>query len=160
MNTVLSAASLAEVEAKCLALRAALEGKVTWQADDRYAAVVGAFSVARLDEMLRILIAHLGWARAPEDLLAAPAPIRAVAAALGGLAKGQILFTFTPPGAPRGTPRGTPPASPSEGPILYGAWWPWGDGLRISIRLGLFAPGADPEENAAFAARLGEWFGL
>lgn len=148
MNTVQTAANLAGVEAKCLALRATLEGKVTWRLDDRYAAVVGEFIVARMDEILRILIAHLGWARAPEDLLAAPEPIRAVAAALGGLAKGQILFTFTLPGMP------------PEGPILYGAWWPWGDGLRISIRLGIFAPGAGPEEHAAFAARLAEWFGL
>jgi hypothetical protein len=56
----------------------------------------------------------------------APVPYRELAERTGGLRSGQMLLVSVPVG----------PA------FAYGLWWPWGDGMTTSLRIGLGGPDA------------------
>jgi len=51
----------------------------------------------------------------------APLRIQQLAEATGGVRSGQALLVSDAPG----------------GFVAYGLWWPWGDGVSISLRVGL-----------------------
>ncbi len=63
---------------------------------------------------------------------------------LGGLMPGQLLFA----------------SDVSDDPPICCAWWPWGNGQTISIRVGLFSETADAEEKGALTEALKGWFGV
>ena len=50
--------------------------------------------------------------------------------------------------------------SDDEGITLFAVWWPWGDGDKISLRMGLFSSGADDLEKDAIQERLTRWFAI
>ena len=52
---------------------------------------------------------------------AAPEEVRALETRCGDLRAGQLLLTGVP----------------VDGMILFGMWWPWGDGSQVSVRLGV-----------------------
>ena len=58
------------------------------------------------------------------SLATAPPKIRDLAERAGGLRAGQTVFS----------------AGPLAGVLAYGLWWPWGDGVTISLRVGLDIP--------------------
>ena len=60
----------------------------------------------------------------------APPELRELAERTGGLRDGQMLFASNAVGAA----------------FAYGLWWPWGDGITISTRIGL--GGLNPQPDA------------
>ncbi|MCP4138029.1 MAG: hypothetical protein GY754_44105 [bacterium] len=44
-----------------------------------------------------------------------------------------------------------------EDAVVYAAWWPWGDGSNISLRVGLFRTGNEPVGNEEAKAFLEDW---
>jgi len=70
----------------------------------------------------------------------APPALRDLAERTGGLRDGQMLLASAPVGAA----------------FAYGLWWPWGDGMTISARIGL--GGLNPGEDAL--QRLRDVFGV
>jgi hypothetical protein len=60
----------------------------------------------------------------------APTPLRQLAERTGGLRPGQMVLSGTEIGAA----------------VAYGLWWPWGDGMTTSIRIGL--EGMDHSQEA------------
>ena len=61
----------------------------------------------------------------------------------GGIMPGQLLFTSDPDGEA----------------LVFCAWWPWGNGETISIRLAPFYLKPDSDKSQG-ARRLKEWFGI
>lgn len=61
-----------------------------------------------------------------------------------GIVPGQKLFT----------------ASDADGAILFAVWWPWGNGAKISLRVGLFSPSDDVIGRHQVKAHLADWFHL
>ncbi len=59
-----------------------------------------------------------------------------------GLQSGQILFTAI-----------------DENMILFGAWWPWGDNSKVSLRIGFFSLNDKLDEEDVIK-HLTEWFSL
>jgi hypothetical protein len=59
------------------------------------------------------------WTEA--TLATAPAPIKALADACGGLRAAQLLLW----------------GGGVDAPGAFGLWWPWGDGTTVSLRIGL-----------------------
>jgi len=70
----------------------------------------------------------------------APPPLRELVERSGGLRPGQMLLAGAGGGAS----------------FAYGLWWPWGDGMTTSLRVGLGGPDATSD---AFH-RLREAFGV
>ena len=63
-------------------------------------------------------------------MVGAPTFLRELAQHTGGLRSGQSLFASAPIGRSH----------------AYGLWWPWGDGMTTSLRIGL--GGADASQEA------------
>ena len=77
------------------------------------------------------------------DIDKAPERVRDVSGVWGGLMVGQRMFVL----------------DPVDDPMLFAAWWPWGNGLRFSLRVSCTARGetvakTDPQ------AKLRASFGL
>ncbi len=43
---------------------------------------------------------------------------------------------------------------------LFAVWWPWGDGAKISLRVGLLTPAGEPIDQRLNKERLTDWFHL
>ncbi|HBF44001.1 MAG TPA: hypothetical protein DDW42_10330 [Desulfobacteraceae bacterium] len=61
-----------------------------------------------------------------------------------GILPGQIIFTSTEESAL----------------VLFATWWPWGDGERISLRIGMFSPEEQVLNRKEIKEQLAEWFAL
>jgi hypothetical protein len=101
-----------------------------WSWDNRYSCVTSSFS-AELEGKARAAadIALPGeWT--PTTILRAPPALREVAEHTGGLRPGQLFLASVEIDAPVGSA------------FAYGLWWPWGDGMTTSMRIGLGGPRA------------------
>ncbi len=126
-------------ESICNELIDALNGW-SWKWDDRFGSVLTEFSVAEQTRVRDVLkrVFRDEWSSA--NIGAAPDVVRAVKEHCGGLMPGQILFT----------------PDTGQGDFVFGAWWPWGNGRTISLRIAPFStqsPGADRIDQ--FKARFG-----
>jgi hypothetical protein len=70
----------------------------------------------------------------------APPGLRDLAERTGGLRSGQLLLVSLPAGST----------------YAYGLWWPWGDGITTSVRIGLGGSGATNDAQQ----RLRDAFGV
>ena len=92
-----------------------------WTWDPRFKVVTSSLTAAAAAAARGTLTAAVPSEWTPVTFAKAPAEVRALEARCGDLRAGQLLMT----------------ASPVEGMILFGMWWPWGDGSQVSVRLGV-----------------------
>jgi len=59
-----------------------------------------------------------------------------------GIIPGQKIFTVT------------------DAHTLFAVWWPWGDGAKISLRVGLLMPAGEVADQRLIKAQLVDWFRL
>ncbi|HEY8042184.1 MAG TPA: hypothetical protein VIF15_20410 [Polyangiaceae bacterium] len=100
-----------------------------WSWDSRQSCVSSSFSV-ELEPKARTATAlalSTEWTSA--TIQRAPAPLRELAERTGGLRAGQMILASAAVGSAFG----------------YGLWWPWGDGMTTSVRIGLGGPEATQE---------------
>jgi len=92
-----------------------------WAWDSRFHAVMASFSKAAEPAVRAsaVLAFPRGWTTNSID--DAPPTLRALADRTGGLRAGQRLLG----------------GDPTTAALLYGLWWPWGNGETISLRIGL-----------------------
>ena len=81
-------------------------------------------------------------------LAAAPPEVQAAVGACGGLRAGQSVSW--------GTVSSAAPTGGTPGPAAFGLWWPWGDAVTISLRIGLHPVG---QPDARYF-RLRDAFGI
>ena len=51
-------------------------------------------------------------------------------------------------------------AEDPSGEVLLAAWWPWGNGEKISLRIGIFSPEAEIVITDENKERLMKWFAI
>lgn len=73
-------------------------------------------------------------------IVRAPQQLRDVTERAGGVRAGQLVLSN----------------GPINGLLVYGLWWPWGDGETISLRVGL----ADVDPNREPSIRFRDVFGV
>jgi len=107
------------MEACCERLLEATQGIAAWEWDDSYSAALGVIEsphdskvLATLTELLPCCWNHL-------DINNAPEPARQVSGVWGGLTVDQLLFAL----------------DTDADPMLFAAWWPWGNRLKFSLRV-------------------------
>jgi hypothetical protein len=96
-----------------------------WSWDTRLSCVTSSFNV-ELDAKARAAVTvalSTEWTAA--TIQRASPPIRDLAERTGGLRAGQFIFTSASIGAN----------------FAYGLWWPWGDAMTTSLRVGLGGSG-------------------
>ena len=110
-----------------------------WSWDSRMTCVSSSFH-AELDADARAAAHTLSSEWTSTTIQRAPSHLRDLAERTGGLRAGQKLVT-------------TPTVGAS---YLYGLWWPWGDGMTTSMRIGLGGPDATSDAYQ----RLRDVFGV
>lgn len=139
----MSSVGISALEAPCRALFAALGS--TWGWDGRSSTVVLSFPRAQLGGILTRVSGVLGGSWTADTLHTAPARVQCIAEDIGGLRPGQSLLAA---------------ATPVDSPALFGALWPWGDGVTMSLRLGYSVPGLSNAAREANDALLKSWFAV
>lgn len=92
-----------------------------WSWDGRLNCVTSSFSTDIENDCRLIAREALPVEWAATTLHGAPPRVRDLAERCGGLRAGQALLS----------------AGPIAGVLAYGLWWPWGDGVTVSLRVGL-----------------------
>ncbi len=132
------------------ALVDSLQGIADWQWDGRFGTALAEFAVAEKDAILGTLEAHFASRWDASGIEDAPDVAREIVSALGGLMPGQLLYLSG----------SDPEPAPEGSAVLFCAWWPWGGGQRISIRIGSYGRGLDADEKAQLTAALRRGFGV
>ena len=117
-------------------LAAAFSGVVEWKWDARFKTAVAEFDSVKKDEVLGILEQHLVSTWDSASVKEAPDVVQQVSKNLGGLTSGQLLLL----------------TDSKQAAFIFCAWWPWGSGTRISIRIAPFSKGLAEEEASALMA--------
>jgi hypothetical protein len=134
---------LAEIEVCCKSIIENTSELLNWEWDDYIGAFLATFGQQEAEAIEAICDQCFmsRWdAAALGDI---PADVMAVAESLGGLRNRQQLMV----------------TAPGDFLTAYGAWWPWGDGKTISLRIGLIIHGKVPEHaGAEFTQEFREWF--
>ena len=131
------------MEAACRQLLEATQQITAWEWDDRNAAALAVIESSHESEVLASLAELLPQSWNHLDIEDAPEPVRRASGVCGGLMAGQLMFVF----------------DPEADPMLFAAWWPWGNGLKFSLRVSCTARD-DTVADADPHAKLRVCFGL
>ena len=116
-----------KIEKICTRIYAECSSLVAWNWDDRFQAVLSEFPADRETEVISVLEKHFDSCWDEETIDYAPGKIRSVAKDLGEVRHGQRLFC----------------SDPAQDALLLGAYWPWQNGQRISLRMKVDIPAID-----------------
>jgi hypothetical protein len=94
-------------------------GVLSWKWDQQFEALLAEFSTDKRDELRSILERDFSNVWDSTNIREAPDIVKMFNNNFGGLRSGQLLFT----------------TDPSQDVFICGAWWPWGDGRTISLRI-------------------------
>jgi hypothetical protein len=133
-----------DIEKVCKDIISVFEGVLTWKLDDRFDAVLAEFSVDSKDGVRDVLERHLSIVWDASNIGKAPGVVQMVTNDLSGLMSGQMIFT----------------SDPARDYFLFCAWWPWGDGESISIRIGPSCNKISDKEKAEIFKLFKVWFGI
>ncbi len=110
-------------EKQCRDLMNVFKDQFTWKWDDRFQTVIAEFDIKDKDLVLENIKSPMGSTWDNENAQTAPELIHLIIDYFGGMQSNQQLFT----------------SDPAADDIILCAWWPWGNGQTISIRIGIFA---------------------
>lgn len=119
-------------------LVARLDDLLNWTWDSRFETALAEFSIEQKAEVLAALEELLTCRWDSGGLADAPEVVRDLVKRLGGLMSGQLLLL----------------SDPESLTFLFCAWWPWGNGQTISIRIGPFGKDLPEDQLAALTDRL------
>ena len=108
-----------DVEKICSRIYSECDSLVTWKWDDRYQAVLSEFPATQEEEVMSVLEKYFDSCWDEETIDYAPGKVRSVAKGLGDVRQGQRLFS----------------SDPEQDALLLGAFWPWKNGEKISLRM-------------------------
>lgn len=100
-----------------------------WSWDTRLTCVTSSFNVEGEAKARAAVAVALGNEWTAVSIQSAPPVLRDIAERSGGLRSGQLIFTSGTVGSG----------------FAYGLWWPWGDAITTSLRIGLGGSGVREE---------------
>lgn len=133
-----------EAEEICTSLLADLGEDLRWQWDDRFRAALTQFDSDQKDDIQNTLHQHLALTWESGSLKGAPDSVKATIASVGGLQSGQMLLT----------------SEVNSDEFVYCAWWPWGNGETISIRVAPSWLATSEDDQAQTVDLVKSWFGI
>lgn len=136
--------NITRLEKSCSQLIDTLGETLTWKWDDRFETVLAEFNVTEKEKIHIGLTRHMGEIWTVDQGSRPPKVVQMIIDYFGGLNPGQALFT----------------SDPNQDGLLLCAWWPWGNGKTISIRLGVFAESLSDQDNEELTRLFRGWFGI
>lgn len=133
-----------DVESVCRELLNAFRGVLSWKWDGRFETALAEFGVNDEDSVRTILKRHLSLIWDSSNIETAPDIVRTINIRVASLRSGQFLFT----------------SDPKPGALVFCAWWPWGDGNTVSIRVAPFHKKLSDSEHAKKIQLFKGWFGV
>jgi hypothetical protein len=133
-----------DVDSVCGELSRAFQGVLSWKWDDRFETVLAEFGVASKDKVRAILERYFSSTWDSANVGTAPEIVRTIDSDFGGLRPGQLLFS----------------SDPNQDALIFCAWWPWGNGKSISIRIGPSYQNLSDSEHAKKIQVFKGWFGI
>lgn len=112
---------------------------LNWNWDEHFKTVLSQISSDNKDKALNIVSTHFEHTFDHSNVQNAPENAKMVIGDLGGLRPGQIFFFH----------------ELGEGNNVFGAWWPWGNGQTISIRIGFSIGSGNTEMNQKLKSLFG-----
>ena len=134
----------AELERNFKELANAFKGILYWKWDDRFETVLAEFGTDNKNNVRAILDRYLSNTWDSSNIGSAPKTIQKINMYLGKLRSGQLLFS----------------SDPKQDAYIYCAWWPWGDGKTISIRIAPYYKKLSDSDKAGKIQQLKSWFGI
>jgi len=128
----------------CRELLSAFQGIMSWKWDSYIETVLAEFDVGDKDSIRAILEHYLVSTWDSSNIDKAPDMVQMIDNYLGGLRPGQLLFT----------------SDPNQEAIVFCAWWPWGNGTTISIRIAPSYKGLSDSEKVEQTKLFKGWFGI
>ena len=121
-----------DIETICKQLFDEFRGILSWKWDDWIRTILAEFSADKEKDIRAILEKFLPISWDSSTINTAPQIVQTLGKHLGGLRPTQLLFS----------------SHPSHDAFVFCAWWPWGDGMTISLRIAPFDKNLPkPEEN-------------
>ena len=128
----------------CRELLNAFQGMLSWEWDSRFETVLATFGVDDKDSIRAVLERYLGITWDSSNIGKAPDVVRMINSNLGGLRSGQLLFT----------------SDSNQDAFIFCAWWPWGNGKTISIRIAQCYEKLLDSEKTKQTQLFKDWFGI
>ena len=128
----------------CAKISLNLPQNATWQWDDTFGTAWVAFEKTDVDLVLFPMIKEFDHQWDFSSLQGTSGPFFEYFHSSFGVIPGQRIFT-TDDGA---------------GWTLFAVWWPWGDDITISLRIGLFQASGQDSARERIKAELSSWFHL
>jgi hypothetical protein len=132
------------LEKSCGKLIDALGKKMSWKWDDRFETALAEFNVKEKEKIHQILVKHMDQVWDTDNSGEAPDLVKMIINYFGGMNPRQKLLT----------------SDPDQDGMLLCAWWPWGNGKTISIRLSVFANSLSDEDNKELSQLFKGWFDI
>lgn len=136
--------NLSGPENVCREISNAFKGVLAWKWDDRFQTVLAEFNVDNKERIHNSLLSRLDRVWNSSNIEKAPEVAQTIISNLGGIISGQLLYT----------------SDPDRDALVFCAWWPWGNGETISIRLAPFYQKPSDSDQAGQTQQLKEWFGI
>jgi hypothetical protein len=132
------------LENDCKEFKDAFQGILSWKWDSRFETVLAEFGAEKRGSVRAILERYLKITWDSSNMDNAPDTVRTINSHLGGLRSGQLLFT----------------SDLNRDSFIFCAWWPWGGGKTLSIRLAPSYMRLSDPEKAAKIQRFKGCFGV
>jgi hypothetical protein len=133
-----------DLENVCRELLNASQGVLSWKWDSQFQTALAEFIVDNKNSVNAILERYLSSTWDSVTIDNAPEIVQMVISRFGGLRPGQLLLT----------------TDPNQDVLIFGVWWPWGDGKTISLRVAPTDKRLSDSESAELITLFNDWFGL
>ncbi len=140
----MSKQELVEMEALCRPLALGGDLGIRWSWDARLGAVLMTFTSDKAAAFQAFLSIHLPFNFDRGTLHKAPEPARKLVVSIGGVRLDQKIVC----------------SDVSKPLLVLGAWWPWGGGQTISVRLFPIINDQPGPDTDTLVAAFKSWFGL
>lgn len=135
---------LAALEEQLQSLFNEFQDVLEWKWDGRFKTALAEFDASRKGEVLRVLGKFLATTWDSASIKDAPDAVQQVKKSLGGLMPGQMLLV----------------SDVANAALIFCAWWPWGNGTKISIRVAPFSVELSEEDAATLVSSFRSCFGV
>jgi len=111
-----------------------------WSWDPRLLCITSSFTTEQEQQARKAVQSALQNEWSASTIAHGPQQLRDVVERAGGVRQGQLALS----------------TGPVNGLLVYGLWWPWGDGETVSLRVGL----ADVDPNREPFIQFRDMFGV